>query len=156
MAGLTIIGTLNGGKYVAVCCFDMLFCRMPYSSLFHHFLTVQPSIIEISENQTVIETFHLNLNCSAEGSPTPMITWTRLLDNDEVTMPLNFDKIRRQDAGKYRCTADNGVGNPATGDVWIVVQCKFCKKVTCIKKKNKINKYNINKYNINNYNYNKL
>ena len=65
----------------------------------------------------------------------PTITWTRLLDNNEVTMPLNFDMIRRQDAGKYRCTADNGIGNPATGDVWIVVQCKFCSKVTCIKKK---------------------
>lgn len=35
-------------------------------------------------------------------------------------MPLTG--IRRKDAGKYRCTADNGIESPATGDLWIVVQ----------------------------------
>ncbi|XP_015749570.1 PREDICTED: protein CEPU-1-like [Acropora digitifera] len=50
----------------------------------------------------------------------PNITWTRLSDNSVVIMPLT--DIRRQDAGKYRCTADNGIVSPANKDVWIVVQ----------------------------------
>ena len=64
----------------------------------------------------------MNLNCSATGYPTPAITWTRLSDNSVVKMPLT--NITRQEKGGYRCTADNGVGSPATKDVFITVQCK--------------------------------
>ena len=39
---------------------------------------------------------------------------------------MTLTDIRRQDAGKYKCTADNGIGSAATGDVWIVVQCELC------------------------------
>ncbi|XP_044167458.1 uncharacterized protein LOC114951266 isoform X2 [Acropora millepora] len=79
-----------------------------------------PNITEISENQTVIEGGSVTLKCLADGKPTPNITWTRLTDNNVVIMTLS--DIRRQDAGKYRCTADNGIGSPRFGDVWIVVQ----------------------------------
>ena len=65
----------------------------------------------------------MNLNCTATGYPTRFIvTWTRLSDNITVEMPLT--NITRQEKGGYRCTADNGVGSPATKDVFITVQCK--------------------------------
>ena len=64
----------------------------------------------------------MNLSCTATGNPTPEITWTRLSDNSVVQMPLT--NICRQDKGGYRCTVDNGVGSPATKDVFITVQCK--------------------------------
>ena len=65
----------------------------------------------------------MNLNCSAKGKPKPRITWTRLTDNSNVTMPLN--NISRHDAGDYRCTAENGVGTPSTRGVTIDVRCKY-------------------------------
>ena len=71
----------------------------------------------------------MNLECKADGNPTPIITWTRRSDNVAVTMPLA--RTRTQDAGDYRCTADNGVGSPATGDVFIIVheKCEYCRQV---------------------------
>ncbi|XP_074634729.1 neurotrimin-like isoform X3 [Acropora palmata] len=79
-----------------------------------------PNITEISGNQTVTEGGNITLKCLAEGKPTPNITWARLSDNSIVNMTLTG--IRRQDAQQYKCTADNGIGSPAIGDVWIVVQ----------------------------------
>ncbi|XP_068685548.1 tyrosine-protein phosphatase Lar-like isoform X2 [Montipora foliosa] len=78
-----------------------------------------PNIIAISANQTVNEGNDLTLNCTASGNPLSNITWTRLLDNSVVTMPLT--KIQRQDEGSYRCTANNSIGNPASRDVFITV-----------------------------------
>ena len=88
---------------------------------------VQPFITEIPGNQTVTEGGNATLKCLADGKPAPNITWTRLSDNSVVTMPLT--DIRRQGAGKYRCTADNGIASPATKDVWIAVQCESCVKL---------------------------
>ncbi|XP_067054192.1 protein CEPU-1-like isoform X2 [Acropora muricata] len=79
-----------------------------------------PNITELSGNQTVTEGGNITLKCLAEGKPTPNITWARLSDNSVVNMTLTG--IRRQDAQQYKCTADNGIGSPAIGDVWIVVQ----------------------------------
>ncbi|XP_068733596.1 angiopoietin-1 receptor-like isoform X2 [Montipora capricornis] len=87
----------------------------------HGWLFVQgpPNIIGISANQTVNEGNDLTLNCTAGGNPVSNITWTRLSDNRVVTMPLT--KITRQHEGGYRCTANNGIGNPASKDVFITV-----------------------------------
>ena len=82
-----------------------------------------PSITNISGNQTVTVGDIVTLICTADGRPTPNITWTRLSDNSVVTFPLTITGI--QDEGAYRCTADNGIGNPAGRDVFITVQSKF-------------------------------
>ncbi|XP_067030657.1 limbic system-associated membrane protein-like isoform X1 [Acropora muricata] len=80
-----------------------------------------PSITEMSGNQTVTEGGNVTLKCLAYGKPTPNVTWTRISDNRIVSMPLT--DITRQEAGKYKCIANNGIGSPAIGDLWIVVQC---------------------------------
>ena len=63
----------------------------------------------------------VTLNCTADGNPTASITWTRVSDNSIVTFPLTISK---QDKGAYRCTANNGIGNPLGRDVFITVQCE--------------------------------
>jgi len=79
-----------------------------------------PSVTHISEDQTVNEKDIVNLNCTADGKPTPSITWTRLSDNKEVHMPLTI--AGKHDEGAYRCTADNGIGNPVNRNVSITVE----------------------------------
>ncbi|XP_068686466.1 uncharacterized protein [Montipora foliosa] len=77
-------------------------------------------ITDISGNQTVLEGTGLQLNCSATGEPNPNITWTRLSDNSSVNMPMM--KIRRHDAGGYRCNANNNIGSSSSKDIFINVQ----------------------------------
>ena len=85
--------------------------------------TDQPHITRISGNQSVKEKSKVILNCTADGNPTPNITWTRLSDNSVVTFPLTI--TGKQDEGVYECTADNGIGTPATAVVSIVVESKY-------------------------------
>ena len=68
------------------------------------------------------EADNLTLNCEAAvGNPEPRITWIKVSDNSVVTFPF---VISRQDQGYFRCIADNGVGNPATKDVFVTVHCE--------------------------------
>ena len=85
-----------------------------------------PSITNITRNQTVIvgkDVTTLNLYCIAVGKPAPNVTWIKVSDNRNVTFPLNISG--EGDEGTYRCTADNGVGNSVTRDVFITVLGKF-------------------------------
>jgi len=55
--------------------------------------------------------------------PAPSISWTRVSDNSSVSFPLTI--TGKQDEGGYRCTADNGIGNPASQVVYIIVESKL-------------------------------
>ena len=81
-----------------------------------------PSNIVTSSDQTIAAPAELTLNCSADGRPTPNITWTRVSDSAVVTMPLKI--TGGKDGGSYRCTADNGVGKPLTKNVFVDAQCE--------------------------------
>lgn len=86
-----------------------------------YFVLLDPAnITHISGNQTANETEEVTLNCSAIGMPTPSITWTRVSDNSSVSFPLTI--TGKQDEGGYRCTADNGIGRPASQVVYITVE----------------------------------
>lgn len=72
-------------------------------------ITVTPLIIS-QEEYSVAE-----LRCSASGSPSPRIEWTRLdghISSDVVTRDgfLRFNSLRKSDEGSYRCFAQNNVG----------------------------------------------
>ena len=58
---------------------------------------------------------NVTLTCEVSGDPTPNITWTRegattnQLEN--ATGPILYlVRIKLDDAGSYKCTADNGYG----------------------------------------------
>ena len=68
--------------------------------MLHGFLFAdQPHITRISGNQSVKEKSKVILSCTADGNPTPNITWTRLSDNSVVTFPLTITS--KQDEGVY-------------------------------------------------------
>jgi len=71
------------------------------------------------------------LFCEATGKPTPNVTWTRVLRNgtggDVVFFgnPWVIPNISRTATGTYRCTAYNGIGNPAKHSLYVNVTCKY-------------------------------
>ena len=87
------------------------------------------------------------ITCTAEGYPTPDITW---LNNNEsevdkdrlvtssvmatgvgnITNKSVTINIRRDDGGVYKCIATNSVGND-TETINFTVQCKLTVKFTC-------------------------
>jgi len=83
-------------------------------------------ICELSD-QDVCEGPLVSLSCSATGKPTPSITWTRVADGAQLpVVDGNYvmSNIQRSSNGTYRCTADNGAGNPVNRTVQVRVRCK--------------------------------
>ena len=78
-----------------------------------------PEILSISDDQTLNKDDSVSLNCTADGYPTPNITWTKVSDKSAVSFPLTI--TGKQNEGLYRCTADNGIGSPVTKEVFITV-----------------------------------
>ena len=97
-----------------------------YYSLIHRLFSLfkdGPEITYISDEQTLNKGDSVSLNCTADGNPTPSITWIKVSDNSFVSYPLGI--TGKVNEGLYRCTADNGIGSPVTKDVSIVVHCEF-------------------------------
>lgn len=69
----------------------------------------------------------LALECVAEGgNPAPSLAWRRA-DTGEVvarTADLELPAVRRDQAGRYSCRADNAVGQSEAASVEISVQCE--------------------------------
>ena len=106
------------GKRVVYLSFVLL---LSFFFLFSFAFVVPPSNIFASD-QTVTAPRELTLNCLADGKPPPTIFWTRVSDNTNVSMPLNITEGKNEES--YRCTADNGIGNPLTKVVKISILCE--------------------------------
>ncbi|XP_041452317.1 neuronal growth regulator 1 [Drosophila obscura] len=65
----------------------------------------------------------ITLECKGSGNPVPTIYWTKKSGANKSTARigdgpiLTLEKLERQQAGVYQCTADNGVGDPVTVDM---------------------------------------
>ena len=106
----------------------LFYCRFHDCASEHSFSPPKdiPEITFISDNQTVNQGGHVNLRCTADGYPTPSITWTKVSDNSEVSFPLTING--KQSEGLYRCTADNGIRSPVTEEVAIIVHSECLNK----------------------------
>ena len=73
----------------------------------------------------------ITLSCSADGNPTPNVSWTRVFDNDNDSDVL-FSSLEglyvinnsRNNAGTYRCKADNRIG-AINQTIRVAVNCKY-------------------------------
>ena len=63
-------------------------------------------------------TFH----CTASGKPEPTITWTR--DGQDISSGeyLNITAQTTLNGSVYKCTADNGIGQPASATATLTVK----------------------------------
>ena len=76
-----------------------------------------PKLTMSSSHLTVNESNTASLMCSASGNPTPQITWSRKngvlpTSRTKVTAEglMQIDDARLEDAGKYKCVAQNILG----------------------------------------------
>ncbi|UYV62094.1 hypothetical protein LAZ67_1007783 [Cordylochernes scorpioides] len=86
-----------------------------------------PEWLSVPKDVTALEGSSVSLQCNSKGSPLPRMSWTKLdglnqiLGNSSV---LVFSPVERVHAGKYRCTADNGLGPPLQHTVTLTVHCE--------------------------------
>ena len=74
----------------------------------------------------------VTLSCNATGKPMPNITWTRVWENatDSGELPsvdgfYVISNTSRSYNGTYRCTASNGIGDPAYQTIEVILECKL-------------------------------
>lgn len=65
----------------------------------------------------------LTLHCTANGNPTPKITWIKDGKNVDAEDELSFEALRSR-TGRYWCLADNGLEVTANASAYIDVQCE--------------------------------
>jgi len=80
------------------------------------------------------ETLSAILKCTVSSKPVSTLKWFRLRPSateirDGIVRGVNsleyrIDHVSRDDAGEYRCTADNGYGGPIHNTTFLVVRCK--------------------------------
>ncbi|CAG7720583.1 unnamed protein product, partial [Allacma fusca] len=76
----------------------------------------------------VIEAETVQIGCIPHGKPKPRITWSKRegsipwshlkLFNESV---ITMEQVSRKHTGLYVCSADNGIGRPALGAVYVRV-----------------------------------
>jgi len=83
----------------------------------------------------VLEGNPLTIPCKAIGNPEPVIKWyfkgdpSALQNNSKYSIhrsgSLEIKNVGSQDAGNYKCTAENMVGTIAK-DTVVELACKYC------------------------------
>ena len=77
---------------------------------------------------------NLTLFCNATGNPIPIILWTKdgspINNNSRIRFSihnklLTISNVNRTDSGRYRCVANNSLGNDTSNVATVDIQCKF-------------------------------
>ena len=73
------------------------------------FVTEPPRIHTVyPTDQSVNETESIHIFCNATGKPPPIVTWSKLGENNKVFLPGNslvVQQAEKSDFGQYQCTA---------------------------------------------------
>ncbi|CAL4196205.1 unnamed protein product, partial [Meganyctiphanes norvegica] len=118
----------DAGKYI---CFYVPHPDGPLVELIHT-LEVQysPRILSHSVDQHVAYGSSVTLECSAEGNPTPRITWSKVYGRlpsgsyEEDGHSMTFKNVNGHVEGNYSCKANNGIGNPDVKHIFVYVEYK--------------------------------
>ena len=100
-------------------------------ALFYLFIAPPSHTNGSSDRQFLREGKNLQLFCIASGRPAPNITWVKITSSGNKSDVLHrgttwdFENINRTEAGTYRCTANNGVGNPVSRTLRVYVECEY-------------------------------
>ncbi|XP_037783523.1 protein amalgam-like [Penaeus monodon] len=123
---LTITHALPRDAGTFLCHFDL----EPPLQL-RHTLDVQsaPSVKSLSPPEQVIKKGEeVVLQCKAHGNPTPIIRWSRqegFMPSGKTTeqgQNVTLKDVDRHVDGTYLCTADNGIGEPASARMVVTVE----------------------------------
>ena len=93
-------------------------------------LTDPPEFNSVSSDVVVVEgNPSLTLECITDGETTPNITWTKVYANGSDSVVLGTGnqfvlETNRNNSGRYRCTAYNGIGTAPNRTVKVEVNCK--------------------------------
>ena len=83
----------------------------------------------ISHDTLVNEADDVRLFCNSTGNPRPNITWSFLNGSDSRIIgsgeTLLLSNVSRNQAGTYKCTADNGIMVSNTANVQVAINCKY-------------------------------
>ena len=90
-----------------------------------------PSLLQRPVDMTVNESHTAILKCTADGNPSPKVTWTRLSSSlstgrhvVESSGNLSLKDVRPEDEGVYSCRAENLLGD-VNASAKLTVQCKL-------------------------------
>ena len=79
----------------------------------------------VASSNIVLEGVAYTLSCEATGDPMPNVTWIKVSNNQRTYGNiLKFTNIDRNDAGDYKCEANNRCGMEARTET-INVSCKY-------------------------------
>ena len=88
-----------------------------------------PSITPNSTSYNFTEGNDIELRCDTGGRPQPTVTWTKIGESSSTVYPdrqtLIITNANRTEAGTYRCTATNGIGNSASAAIHVNIFCKY-------------------------------
>lgn len=94
---------------------------------------MEPTITEISSNQTIVEGGRVTFTCKATGNPLPLITWKIFLESGDDNaaqrerpspQSIRISSASPRDAGQYVCIAENDSGKD-TEAVYLNVLGKY-------------------------------
>lgn len=94
-----------------------------------------PSVISIPSGKQEVKLGSVfEIVCEARGIPHPIISWTfNGIASSTTSLENNRRRLievrDRNMAGKVECVATNGVGQPATAGIDLIVLCKRSKRI---------------------------
>ena len=101
-------------------------------TLFLCFFEDAPSVDVYPTSSVVVEGKNVTLSCNASGKPYPRLTWTKVgglgqvLSQTSTFIVNNASRtVNANNMIQYQCSADNGVGRPATAVANVTVHCKY-------------------------------
>ena len=114
---------------------DALFISyLPFANKINFKIADKPEITSHPKNVDIKEGGNVTFSCNSTANPLPTTSWTK--DESPITKNLRISfsvvnkvltitNVTRNDSGKYRCVANNKLGNDTSEAAELNVKCEF-------------------------------